>query len=651
MRNDSVNRYTGQVKRSDSQIVEYAPSPNPYIAIVRNHLDSSFMGGLEVQLMPKNASGNPPDDPGSYYKVRYLAPFYGVTPLAGIQKNSGHEYSQKSYGMWFIPPDVGSKVLVIFAEGGEAFWIGCIPEQGTNFMCPSGDAVTTYHTATSLPNEKLPVGEINKKERRDASTPPTAFLKPVNTDILSSLTTRGLVTDETRGLTTSSARREVPSAVFGISTPGPHDRRPDAPKVAYGNTEVYHNRLGGSSLVMDDGDATLTRKGAPDSTPPEYADKKAGDEDGDVTIPHNEMLRLKTRTGHQILMHNSEDLIYIGNSRGTAWIELTSNGKIDIYSEDSISVRTAQDLNFKADRDINFQADRDFNVKAKKNITFEAEQEDFQLIVGRNNQITTGGYLHLNTDKDTRIKSNTSYIDILAHTTLDLESATESTNILANTTLNLESATESTNILANTTLNLESANDSINILANTTLNLESATESTNILSEKNNNFTTTTGDTSIKSGGYYLASTGETYHMNDGSAPPRNAASSASAASAASATPATKAIALTVWSVARGETETIMRRVPAREPWLSHENLAPLNFTPDETDIKKTIKPRTESSETDLTRFNRDQQRVEGYNGIDWVELEGENEELFITQTPPVEGEYKFTPDTFKRGT
>jgi len=556
MRNDSVNTYTGQVKRSDSQLVKYAPSPNPYIAIVRSHLDSSFMGGLEVQLMPKNAAGNPPDDPGSYYKVRYLAPFYGVTPLAGVQNNSGHENSQKSYGMWFIPPDVGSKVLVIFAEGGEAFWIGCIPEQATNFMCPAGDAVTTYHNATSRSSEKLPVGEINKKQRRDASTPPTAFAKPVNNDILNSLQTRGLEGDETRGLTTSSARREVPSAVFGISTPGPHDRRTDAPKVPYGNTEVFHNRLGGSSLVMDDGDATLTRKGFPNSTPPEYADKKAGDEDGDVTIPHNEMLRLKTRTGHQILMHNSEDLIYIGNSRGTAWIELTSNGKIDIYSEDSISVHTAQDLNFKADRDINFQADRDFNVKAKKNITFEAEQEDFQLIVGRNNQITTGGFLHINTDKDTRLESNTSSIDVLAETNL---------------------------------------------------NLESAAESTNILSKKNNSFTATDGDTSILSGQYYLASTGKTYHMNDSSAQPRTAASAASA---------TEAVALTTWTVSQGETETIMRRVPSREPWLSHENLAPLNFAPEETDIKKPNEDATA-----------------------------------ITSIPPVEGTYKFTADTFRRGT
>jgi hypothetical protein len=64
-------------------------------------------------------------------------------------------------------------------------------------------------------------------------------------------------------------------------------------------------------------------------------------------------------------LHTSEDLIYITNSRGTAWVELTSDGKIDIFSQDSINIRTAQDMNFYADRDINMECGRNFNTKVK----------------------------------------------------------------------------------------------------------------------------------------------------------------------------------------------------------------------------------------------------------------------------------------------
>jgi hypothetical protein len=109
---------------------------------------------------------------------------------------------------------------------------------------------------------------------------------------------------------------------------------------------------------MDDGDDKFLRKTTADKGPPEYVAVEQGETGGDTTIPHNELVRIRTRTGHQILLHNSEDLIYIGNAKGTTWIELTSNGKIDIFAKDSISVHSENDINFTADRDINFTAGR-----------------------------------------------------------------------------------------------------------------------------------------------------------------------------------------------------------------------------------------------------------------------------------------------------
>ena len=60
---------------------------------------------------------------------------------------------------------------------------------------------------------------------------------------------------------------------------------------------------------MDDGDANFLRKGSASTSGPEYANVESMEMGGDPAIPQNELIRLKTRTGHQILMHNSEDLI------------------------------------------------------------------------------------------------------------------------------------------------------------------------------------------------------------------------------------------------------------------------------------------------------------------------------------------------------
>jgi hypothetical protein len=403
---DRVNQYTGSSKRTTSNYVGRQFDSGPFIALVKSHLDSKFMGMLEVELLTKSQSGNLPDNP---FPVAYLPPFAGQTSYDGVRSNDGDQYTQKSYGMWFVPPDVGSRVLVIFAEG-YGFWIGCVPDEYMNMSMPAPDVSTTYNTEDG--SKKLPVAEYNKKTQDTGKNDPTKFRKPVYSSFRKILENQGLLEDETRGLTSSSARRELPSSVFGISTPGPYNRKSHRFKYGNSDQQVFHDRLGGSSLVFDDGDPSKLRKGAAKETPFDYADRDSGDSGGDDSIPHNEMLRLKTRTGHQIIMHNAEDLIYICNAQGTSWVELTANGKIDIYSQDSISVHSENDLNFTADRDINLEAGRDFNLKANNDINIENSVGNFQLIVANNSKITTATNLDISTGSDNKITSRTSKTEI-----------------------------------------------------------------------------------------------------------------------------------------------------------------------------------------------------------------------------------------------
>jgi len=425
---DRVNRSTGTYKRTNANLIELDSwHPGPFVGIVRNNLDPEYRGKLQVELLTKTKVGNIPNTETEWFTCKYLSPFYGKTPAEGTSNNAEDKYSQKSYGMWFVPPDIGTKVLVILAEGGEAFWMGCIVDDDINFMVPATDTATTYNTEDG--DKKLPVGERNIRQEFDGNDF-TQVPKPVHSDFKNILEQQGLLGDETRGLNSSSARRDLPSAVFGISTPGPQDKREEAPKIlGKKGSHKYHNRLGGSSFVMDDGDPTLLRKKPASTSPPEYANVDKDESDGDVTIPQNEMLRLKTRTGHQILMHNAEDLIYIGNAKGTAWVELTSNGKIDIYSEDSISVHTAADFNFKADNDINFEAGRDFNVKTGRDVHLESAAST-KILVGKNSRITTKGQTDINTSGSINIESGAGSTNILSNLDNNF-TANRNINILA----------------------------------------------------------------------------------------------------------------------------------------------------------------------------------------------------------------------------
>jgi len=267
-------------------------------------------------------------------------------------------------------------VLVMFANGdiNTGFWMGCVFEDYMNNMTPgiaSGKFVGNsnqndrYYSTYEL--ESAPVAEAQRKAesqnvKRFNTSPKidNAYnYKPVHEPQTETLITQGLHKDSVRGTSSASARRETPSQVFGISTPGPIDFNGQQTAIRESinrhgkiftngdeSKKVAHSRLGGHQFVMDDG------------TPAKNVNNK-------ITEPiKDELIRLRTRSGAQLLLHNTEGLVYIINNSGTAWIEFTQDGKIDIYAKDSVSIHTENDMNFRADRDINIEAGRNVNIKA-----------------------------------------------------------------------------------------------------------------------------------------------------------------------------------------------------------------------------------------------------------------------------------------------
>lgn len=500
-------------------------SPGPYLAKIVSHLDPTYMGGLQVQLMQE--VGNDDSKEGQLHQVKYLSPFLGQTSIDFVgDEEDDYNNTQKSYGMWAIPPDIGNIVVVMFIDGDpkKGYWIGCVQDKGINFSMP-GFAATSFNLEGDP--ERLPVGEYNKKTQASA-VDPTQIKKPVS-PLKTVLENQGLLEDDIRGITTTSARREIPSSVFGISTPGPIDKRSGAKQGPVGKDEykipnAYISRLGGSSFVMDDGDDKFIRKTKSSDGPPEYSSLEQGETDGERDIPHNELIRLRTRTGHQILLHNSEDLIYIGNARGTTWIELTSDGKIDIYAEDSISVRTKQDINFRADRDINFESGRNINLKSNGQMHTHVIGDSI-LIVDANQKI------HIKQNVDKTYEQNYKH------------------HVKQNVDKLFDQNYKQTNLG----------------------NFD--------LKTSGHNWFTAGGPTDIKSGGNHTETAAQ-IHMNG------PAASSAIESEEAELPQRLKLHALPDET---GEKwiDSILRRAPTHEPYPHHENLDPLKFKPSETDRDK----------------------------------------------------------------
>tara|TARA_Y100000593_G_scaffold68104_1_gene125162 strand:+ start:339 stop:2645 length:2307 start_codon:yes stop_codon:yes gene_type:complete len=334
----------------------------PYIGIVKEINDPQRMGNILVYI--PSLSGPDQDNINNYLSCRYASPFWGQTPLRYNNDSEDFKDTQKSYGMWFPTVDIDTRVLVTFADGNmnNAYWFAVIPDQQINNMVPGGGFSDVGNVTGGDEFEGatlLPTGEINKSNPNNPNY--TGTTKPTNKVFSNSLVISGLLADNVRGTTTSSARRESPSQAFGIATPGPLAQ--DGQKVAKKGSQAtnphgdgQNSRLGGHQFIMDDGEVVPGGVGTGDK-------------------PTNEMIKLRTRSGNQILLHDTEDIVYISNSTGKAWIELSRDGKIDIFGSDSISVRSAVDMNFFADRDFNLEAGRNVNIKAtgivsgKDNIT------------------------------------------------------------------------------------------------------------------------------------------------------------------------------------------------------------------------------------------------------------------------------------------
>lgn len=499
--------------------------PGPFLAKIVNHLDPSYMGSLEVSIL--RALPGQPETVSSNVIVRYCTPFYSVTSAA-FEGNDSARFNdvQKSSGFWMVPPDIGTTVIVLFIDGdiNQGYWFGCIPDMYQNHMVP-GLAASKFSAIGQGDEDRygtklLPVAEFQKAGRNLDNPNPEAFTKPIH-PFADRLLQQGLLLDTIRGVTSSSARREVPSQVFGISTPGPIDTSANAQQgyITRDNTTIRYpvSRLGGTSFVMDD-----------------------GDNDG-----LNELVRIRTRTGHQILLHNSSDLIYIGNSKGTAWIELTSNGKIDVYAEDSVSIHTEQDFNFRADRDINLEAGRNINVNAAGGIEINCKDR-FYLICDNEGKINIGNNLQVSVGSELRTTSGAQ-----------------------------------TSIKSNSSVNIESVSD-MNLQVGTDWKV-TAGASSNIFAKGNH----------IEKSSASVFISGTEIQLNDDGSPAPIAANGA--------TEAVIPDRLDTFDLPNrsfeagwangnfyriGNITSIMQRIPTHEPWDQHENINPSQFSSSNTDVQ-----------------------------------------------------------------
>lgn len=391
---EEIQRSRGRPSNYKMDRGGYPAEFGPFIGVVKNNVDPTRSGRLQVYI--ETFAGGNPEDSSKWTTVRYLPGFYGYTPQGNVPNTGVGDYTrnQNAYGMWFTPPDIGITVLCIFANGDRqlGYYIGVVPDNGVGHMVPAIGSSSNYVTTNKnqeiyfTDDAYLPVTEINTNNPAIINN--GRFFdqpKPVHSVAAGVFFQQGLNKDPERGPIRSTSQRESPSTVFGISTPGipvyqggmtPQDivQKIQANEIRPDQAEVI-GRMGGHTLVMDDGDI-------------------AGE---------NALFRLRTPKGHQITMNDSGDFFYITHANGQTWLEFGREGTVDVFSTNSVNIRTQGDINMHADRDINMYAGGNIQLKTANAMTVEAmtdlsitAQNNFKIYSKNTIGIKADGALALN---------------------------------------------------------------------------------------------------------------------------------------------------------------------------------------------------------------------------------------------------------------
>ena len=271
------------------------------------------------------------EDRRNWILAQIGSPLLAATNRADTKKGDVYDNTQKSYGIFLPIPDINVTVIVAFPGGSidQATIIGTIGPENRTFTLPGIPWTPTVDGdgPGAEKNWRTP-GWDHKK-------------RPMHTPMSKHLEKQGLLLDGIRGTSTSGSHRAYPypTKAYGLTTPAQHH------------------------FIMDDGYTKLSPKEA--SGPRPHWNPKPGS-----VGQHNCLVRLRTAGGAQILLHDTEKLIYVITPDGKTWLEMSDGkpgetGKIDVYSSGDISFNAEESINLRAGDKVSIEAQNEVRVKSK----------------------------------------------------------------------------------------------------------------------------------------------------------------------------------------------------------------------------------------------------------------------------------------------
>lgn len=351
----------------------------------------------------------------------YMSPFGGQqqqgTRGPGVQQSEGGV----AYGMWAIPK-VGSTVAVLCIDGNPMtrMYFGCVFDQFTPHTLPHGRFMFEDHPELEKGGtDPVPYGPYTSSEK---------FIQPLATNLKRAFGGVGEPNFEfrSRGADYTAARVDV-SQLGQTYTKVQDDK--DVKHDQWTSTQGYQvNRSDPNSK------STLTDRNYDSHvysiTTPGFHSLSMDDRQENCRI------RFRTTSGHQIIMDDTNERIYIATAEGNNWIELDQDGNIDIFTSNKLNIHAKKEINMTSDETIRLYGKKGVHVKSDDEVRVDAAK-DIHVKSATNVRVHSVQATYMQADGALHFKTGSSAF---------LEAATD-VNVKGGGNLNLQSGAV-TNMLA-----------------------------------------------------------------------------------------------------------------------------------------------------------------------------------------------------------
>lgn len=340
------------------------------------------------------------DDPQQNERLRVVCPVLGddtnpktmnltnipwarkCSILAGVLSQgfsgvSSRVTGQVSYG-WAGVPKVGAEVIIAIIDGDPSsrVWLGCVTQRGSTSALPHGRYVSDGgYPEGPVTTDGEPINPLYKSLEQSFSGPYGAKKESFEWFSRACDYSAGAHVGESK-----LDKQPTDDSVNKTIVEG------DGNKIEY--TQGYgKDRVGQQPEVVNDPNKSSDPQVYGLTTPGQHAlsfDDRA----------ENCRIRLRTTTGHQVLLDDTNERIYISTTKGNNWVEMDSCGNVDLFSSMRVSLHAAKDVNITAGESIRMSA-KDFHLRTSN---------ETRIFSHKDIHIRTNDNLRVNVTKDAKIE-------------------------------------------------------------------------------------------------------------------------------------------------------------------------------------------------------------------------------------------------------